>query len=109
MAAERTGRTVRRAASSVSVFLAWQIPYYLRSLLIIMASLFDRSVVEAVAEFNINFARVVPVESTEGDAVIEFDAAVGDVDGVERGGDALAEIFAEGKIERGVWWQMVPR
>ena len=57
---------------------------------------------EAITKFNINLAGVVPVESAEGDAVVEFDAAVGDVDGVKRGGKALAKILAERKIEGGM-------
>src|SRR6266567_7893063 len=40
------------------------------------------SVVKAVAKLNKDFARIVPVESAEGDAVVEFDAAVGQVHGV---------------------------
>ena len=40
-------------------------------------------VVKAVAEFDVDFAGIVPVEAAEGDAVVEFDAAVGDVYRVE--------------------------
>ena len=40
-------------------------------------------IVETVAEFHVDLARVVPVKAAEGDAVVEFDAAVGEVDGVE--------------------------
>ncbi len=61
---------------------------------------------EAIAEFDVDFARVVPVESSEGNAVIEFDTAVGYVHGVQRSGKALAEIFADGKIEGGVLRQI---
>src|ERR1700740_1535236 len=39
------------------------------------------------------------MEAAESDAVIKFDAAIGDVDGVQRRGKAFAEIFAERKIE----------
>src|ERR1017187_8504339 len=61
---------------------------------------------EAIAKFYINLSRIVPVETAEGDAVVEFDAAVGEVDGVQRSGEALAEIFAERKIEGGVLRQI---
>src|SRR5258708_34241355 len=56
-------------------------------------------IVEAVAKFYIDFARIVPVESAEGYAVVEFYAAIGHVHGIQWGGKALAEIFPEGKIE----------
>jgi hypothetical protein len=39
--------------------------------------------VEAVAEFDVEFAGLVPVEAAEGLAVVEFDATVGDVQGIE--------------------------
>src|SRR5664279_145672 len=61
-----------------------------------------RSIVEPIAKFDKNFARVIPVETSEGGAVVEFDAAVGDVQRVQRGGDALAEILAQRQIEGGV-------
>ena len=62
---------------------------------------------EAVAEFCINLARVVPVEAAEGYAVVELEAAIGYVHGVHRRGEALAEIFSQRQIERGVLWQVV--
>jgi hypothetical protein len=39
--------------------------------------------VEAVAEFYEDFSWVVPVESAEGGAVVEFNAAVGNVEGAD--------------------------
>ena len=44
-------------------------------------------VVKTIAEFDIDFARIVPVEAAEGDAVVEFDAAAGNVDRVHRSGN----------------------
>src|SRR5271166_6754336 len=60
------------------------------------------SVAEPIAQFDKDFARVIPVEASEGGAVVEFDAAVGNVQCAQRGGDALAEILAERQIEGGV-------
>ena len=37
------------------------------------------SVVEAVAQFDVDFARVVVVKAAEGDAVVDEQAAIGDV------------------------------
>ena len=37
-------------------------------------------VVEAVAEFGVDLARFVPMESAEGEAVVELHAAVGEID-----------------------------
>src|SRR5580704_2082646 len=65
------------------------------------------SVVEAIAKFDVDFAWVVPVEAAEGDAVIEFHAAICDVYRVQGSGEALAEIFAKRKIEGGVLRQIV--
>ena len=47
------------------------------------------------------------MESAEGYAVVEFDAAVGYVERVDRGGEAFAEIFAQGQIECGVLREIV--
>jgi hypothetical protein len=49
---------------------------------------------EAVAELDVDFARIIPVEAAEGDAVVEFDAAVGYVHGVNGSGEALADVSA---------------
>src|ERR1700690_2907827 len=69
----------------------------------------NTSIVKPESHLNKYFARVIPVEATEGLAVVELHAAVGDIQGVERGRDAFAEVFADRKIERGVRWQMVSR
>jgi hypothetical protein len=62
---------------------------------------------ESVAQFGINLPRVVPVETSEGLAVVEVHAAVGYVQGIQRCGDALAEVLANRNVERGVLRQMV--
>ena len=62
---------------------------------------------KTVANFNVDFTGIIPVESAEGDAVIEFNAAVGNVDGIQRSRKALAEIFAQREIESCVLRQIV--
>src|SRR5690349_10408854 len=49
---------------------------------------------EPIAEFYIDFAWSVPVESAEGDAVVEFDPAVGHIHRIQRGGKIFGEVFA---------------
>ena len=57
---------------------------------------------EAVAEFGVDLAGVVVVEAAEGEAVVEQDAAVGDVGGGDGSGEVFGEGLAEGEIEGGV-------
>ena len=59
-------------------------------------------VVEAVAEFGGELAGVVEVEAAEGEAVVEQDAAVGEVGGGDGGGEVFAEGLAEERSKRGV-------
>ena len=47
------------------------------------ADLRHTSVVEAEAQLHEDLARVIPVKASEGGAVIEFDAPVGDVQRVQ--------------------------
>ena len=61
---------------------------------------------EAVAEFGVDLAGVVVVEAAEGEAVVEQDAVVGDVDCGDGGGEVFAEGFAEGEVEGGVAGQV---
>src|ERR1700676_1114708 len=63
---------------------------------------------ESVAQLDENFPRIVPVETAEGLAVVEIHAAVGHIQGVQRCGESVAEILAEGKIEGCVLRQVVP-
>ena len=62
---------------------------------------------ESIAELDINLPGVVPVEATEGLAVVEIHSAVGHIQGIQRCGEAFAEVFAEREIERGVLRQVV--
>ena len=61
---------------------------------------------EPVAKFNVHFTGVIPVKSAKGEAIVEFDATVGYVQGVERSGNIFAEFFAQGEIECGVLRQI---
>ena len=63
------------------------------------------SVVKAVANLGVDFAGIEEVGSAEGETVVEEDAAVGDVDGVDVDGEAFAKTFAEGQVEGGVTGQ----
>ncbi len=47
------------------------------------------------AQFNEYFARVVVVESAEGQAVVNQQVAIGDVERGDGGGEPFAEGFAE--------------
>src|SRR5258708_761732 len=60
------------------------------------------SIPEPIPQPDIDFAWVIPVEATKGLDIIEFDAAVGDVQCVQRCGSSLAEILAQREIEGGV-------
>ena len=62
---------------------------------------------KAVAEFDVDFAGIVPVEAAEGLAVVEIDAAIGHVQRVQRRGEALPEILADREIESCVLRQVV--
>ena len=66
------------------------------------------SVVEAVTQLDENFPRIVPVETAEGLTVIEVHPAIGHIQGVQRCGESVAEILAEGKIEGCVLRQVGP-
>src|SRR6266567_569763 len=66
-------------------------------------------VMETVAEFDVQFAGIVPVETAEGVAVVEFDAAIGYIDGVYGRRESFAEVLAQGHVKRGVLGQVVSR
>jgi hypothetical protein len=57
------------------------------------------SIVKTIARFGVDFSWIVPVKAAEALAVVEFHAAVRRILGVQRCGESLAEILAEGKIE----------
>ena len=65
------------------------------------------SVVEAIAQLDGELAGEIPVEAAEGETVVVFEAVVGYVEGGEGGGDALAEVLAQGEIEGGVRREVV--
>ena len=63
---------------------------------------------KAVSQFDEKFARIVPVETAEGLAIVEIHPAIGHVQGMHRCGESVAEILPEGKIEGCVLRQVVP-
>ena len=58
------------------------------------------SIFEPVPQLNEKFTGIIPVESSKGDAVVEFDTAIGDVKSIHGGREALTKIFAQRQIER---------
>jgi len=66
-------------------------------------------IVEPVAYFRVNFSRIVPVETAKGLAVIEIDSTIRHIQRMQRCGEFLAEILAQGKIEGCVLRQVVSR
>lgn len=54
-----------------------------------------RLVLKPVAQFNKNLPGIIPVEPAKRDAIVEFDTSIGHVERIQRGGDALAEVFAD--------------
>ena len=64
---------------------------------------------KAIAQLDEHFARLEKVRAAEGEAVVEQHAAIGDVDGLQIDGEALAELLAEREIKRGVRLKMVAR
>src|SRR2546429_5501493 len=69
----------------------------------------SESIVKAIAQLDEHFARLEKVRAAEGEAVVEQHAAIGDVDGLQIDGEALAELLAEREIKRGVRLKMVAR
>ena len=65
------------------------------------------SIVEAVAHLDEDFPRIQIVRSTEGEAVVQQHAAIGDVDALYVHREPFAKTLAERKIERGVRLQMI--
>src|ERR1700682_713232 len=50
---------------------------------------------KTVANLDVDFARVQIVSSAEGKTVVEQNAAIGNVDGLQIGGEFLAKLLAE--------------
>jgi hypothetical protein len=65
--------------------------------------------VKAVSQFDEKFPWIIPVETTEGLAIVEIHTAIGHIQSVQRCGESVTEILAEGKIEGCVLRQVVPR
>ena len=53
------------------------------------------SVVETIAHLEKDFARIEEVRAAKGEAAVEKDAAVGDVESLEAGGEFFTAGFAE--------------
>ena len=64
---------------------------------------------ESIAELDINLPGLVPMEATEGLAVVQIHTAVSGVQRIQRRGESLAEILADREIKGCVLRQMVPR
>ena len=62
-------------------------------------SSFQASKVKTVTEFGINLTRIIPMETSESLAVVELHSAVGQIQGMQRRGESVGEILAEGKVE----------
>ena len=62
---------------------------------------------ESIADLDINLPWVVPVEATEGLAVVKVDSAVGHVQSIQRRGKPLAEVLTQRHIESSVSRQVV--
>ncbi len=65
------------------------------------------SVVKVVANLHEDFSRIQKVRSAEGEAVVEQDAPIGDVDAVHADGELFTELLAQRQIERRVRLEMV--
>src|SRR5215469_9051814 len=63
-------------------------------------------IVEPPSKFGVDFARIVEVEAAEGEAVVNEQVAIADVERGEGDGVALAERFADGNIKRRVAGQV---
>src|SRR5580704_17069987 len=67
------------------------------------------SVVKVVANLHENFPRIQKVRSAKGEAVVEQQAAIRDVDATHADGELFTELLAERQIERRVRLEMVAR
>ena len=65
------------------------------------------SVMKSVANLDKDFARIQIVRSAKGEAVIQQNTAVCDIDTLNIYGKALAKILADGEVERGMRLEMV--
>ena len=58
--------------------------------------------VKTIAQLRIDHARIVIVEASDGDRVIQQDAMIGDVDDIDRRPPARAEAVTSRDVEGGV-------
>ena len=63
---------------------------------------------ESIAKLSINLSWRIPVETAKSLAIVEIHSTIGHIQGVQRCGESIAEILAQGKIESCVLRQMVP-
>ena len=68
-----------------------------------------RSVVEPPLESRINLPRQVPVETSEGQTVVQQHPFIRDIQHRQRHCEPLRERLREGEIERRMRWQIVSR
>ena len=61
---------------------------------------------ETIAHLDEEFAGIQVVGAAEGETVVEEDAAVGEVDGLNVQGEAFAETFSEREVDSGVWLEV---
>ena len=65
--------------------------------------------VKMVAQLHENFARVQVMGAPEGEAIVEEQAAIGDVEPGNRKGEVLAKVFAECQVKGSVAGQVTRR
>jgi len=61
---------------------------------------------KTIAQLDKDFARIEEVSAAESETVVEQEAAVGDVESLEAGGEFFAERFAKCEVKGGVWLEM---
>ena len=64
---------------------------------------------ETVAQLGKDFAGIQEMRSAEGKAIVEQNAAVGDVEGAQGDGKPFAKLFAESEVKGGVPREMIGR
>ena len=64
---------------------------------------------EAVTKLSVDLPRIVVVEASEGEAVVEQHACVGDVERVDGEREVFSEVLAEAQVRSCVRGQIVAR
>lgn len=62
---------------------------------------------KAIVQLHKDFARIEEMRAAEGEAVVEQHPAIGDVEGLQIDGKALAELLAEREVKRSVRLEMI--